>query len=112
MLSTVVDLDTASECARADFSGQERADSERAVREQLRGEGQGSLRDKIILFQRLGNGGEVQTFKALHFNYIVLQPPMLSLQRDDVVDIFEQARNCVCQWTTSLRNVPQDICRR
>jgi hypothetical protein len=39
MLSTVVDLDTAGECARADFGGQERADSERAVSKQLREEG-------------------------------------------------------------------------
>ena len=63
----------------------------------------------VVLFQCLCNGREMQTFEAGDFNDIVLQPPVLCLERYDVVDVFEQARDGVCLRAVRLGHVPEHV---
>ena len=49
----------------------------------------------VVVLQRLHDGRKVQTLKAADLDNIVLQAPVLRLQRYDEVDVFEQARDGV-----------------
>lgn len=67
------------------------------------------LRDVIILFQALPHRHEVQALKAAQLDNIVLQAPMLRLERDDEVDILKQPRDRVCRGAVRLRDAPQYV---
>ena len=68
-----------------------------------------NLRDFIILLQALPHRHEVQALEAAQLDNIVLQAPMLRLERDDEVDILKQPRDGVCRCAVRLRDAPQDV---
>lgn len=63
----------------------------------------------VVFLQRLGDGGEVQTLEAIHFNSVVLQAPLLCLKREDAVNVFKQSRDGVGLRTVRVWDAPQDI---
>jgi hypothetical protein len=63
----------------------------------------------VVILQRLRNGREVQTLKPAHLDDIVLQAPLLGFQRYHVVDVFEQAGDCVCLRAIRLGHVPEHV---
>jgi hypothetical protein len=53
----------------------------------------------------------VQALKALHLDHVVVQTPVLGLERDDLADVLEQARNCVGQWAAGVGHAPEHVGR-
>lgn len=51
----------------------------------------------------------MQTFETSHFNNIVLETPMLRLERQHVVDVFEQSCDGVGLGGVGVWYVPQNI---
>lgn len=49
--------------------------------------------DLIVLLQYLIELGEVQTFEAAHFYRVILKAPILGLERQDFVDLFQELRD-------------------
>jgi hypothetical protein len=70
------------------------------------------VRYMIVFLECIYDGHKVQTLEAAHLDDIVLQAPVLCLQRDNVVDIFEQTRDCVCLRTVRLRHAPEYVGNR
>lgn len=66
----------------------------------------------VVVFERLHDRREVQTLKPCYLDNIVLQTPVLCLEWDDVVDVFEQARDGVCLCAVRVRYIPEYICGR
>lgn len=63
----------------------------------------------VIFFERVDHGHKVQALEAGDLDDIVLQAPMLSLEWDDVVDIFEQTRNRVRLRAVAIGHAPEDV---
>jgi hypothetical protein len=71
-----------------------------------------SLRDMIVVFERLSNWREVQAFKTSYFDDIVFKTPLLGLKWYDLVDVLEKARDGVCLGAVRLRDIPENVCSR
>ena len=67
------------------------------------------LRDMVVLLECLRHRREVQTLETSYFDDIVLQSPLLCLERYDEVDVFEKACDGVCLGAVRVRDVPKNI---
>lgn len=67
------------------------------------------IRDMVVFLKRVGHGHKVQTLEAAHLDDIVLQTPVLCLERDDEVHVFEQTRDGVCLCAVGLGHTPHDV---
>jgi hypothetical protein len=67
------------------------------------------LPDMVVILECLRNWREVQTLEPSYFDDIMLQAPVLCLERDYVVDVFEQAGDSVCLRAVGLGHVPEDV---
>ena len=63
----------------------------------------------VVLLQGLHHGRKVQTLEPPNLDGVVLQTPLAGLQRDDKVDVLEQARDGVGLGAVRIRHAPQDI---
>src|SRR5690242_20215477 len=63
----------------------------------------------IILLQALPHRHEVQTLEAGDLDDVVLEPPVLCLERHDEVDILQQPRDRVCRRAVRVGNGPEDV---
>jgi hypothetical protein len=63
----------------------------------------------VVILQRLSNRREVQALEATHLDDVVLQAPLLGLQRYHVVDVLQQAGDCVSLGAVRFRDVPEHV---
>jgi hypothetical protein len=67
------------------------------------------LPNMVVILECLRNRREMQTLEASHLDDIVLQAPVLSLERYYVIDVFEQAGDGVCLRAVRLGHVPENV---
>jgi hypothetical protein len=63
----------------------------------------------VVVLECLRNWREVQTLEPPYLDNIVLQSPLLCLERYDVVDVFEKACDGVCLRAVRVWHIPENV---
>lgn len=64
----------------------------------------------VVLLQALPHRHKVQTLKSAHLDDIVLEAPVLCLERHNEIDVFQQPSDCVCACAVRVGDAPEDVC--
>lgn len=68
----------------------------------------------IVFFEHLTCFLEVEAFEAPDLDCVIFQTPLLGLQWDDIIHLFEKLRDCSTgrvQWAKAARR-PENTCNR
>lgn len=68
------------------------------------------LRDMVSIAEHVAGLHEVESFKALDMHDVVFEAPVISFEREDLVDLGKPLGDCVRVALVSIcRNGPQDV---